>query len=109
MSGQYTYTIEQKWRAGLARKGRDWVLRELQRRAGQPDDAVLDVVYEEPYPTRDFCQRWCTEQDNKVGGPSIPVTVAILMMLVVIIAGLMFGIRDLRRNIPAHSQSSSTR
>jgi hypothetical protein len=109
MSGQLgQFTIEQKWRAGLERKGRDWVTRELNTRVGQPDDVVLEVVYEEPHPTRDFCQRWCTEQSNKMGGPPIPTMVAILMMIVVIIAGLAFGISDIRHPPPAQSRSAST-
>jgi hypothetical protein len=106
MSGQYT--IEAKWRAGLERKGSDWVKRELQTRVGQPDDVVLDVVYEEPYPTRDYCQRWCTEQENRMSGPSVPTLVAILMMVILIIAGLMFGIRDFERPHPMQSPPSDT-
>ena len=106
MSGQYT--IETRWRQGLERKGRDWVIRTLQTRTGQPDDAVLDVVFEEPYPTRDFCQRWCVEQDNKVGGAPIATKVAILLMVGVIIAGVMFGIRGLEHGAGFHTSTSDT-
>jgi hypothetical protein len=106
MSGQHT--IEAKWREGLERKGTDWVKRELQTRAGQPDDVVLDVVFEEPYPNRDYCQRWCTERDNKMGGPSIPTLVVIGLMVIVMIAGVTFSIRDLERPRTLHSAPSDT-
>jgi hypothetical protein len=53
------------WRAALRAKGRDWVMAELNLRAGRPEDPVYDIVHEAPYPTRAFCQRWCAEEDNK--------------------------------------------
>jgi hypothetical protein len=106
MSGQYS--IEAKWREGLKLKGPDWVKRELQTRVGQPDDVVLEVVYEEPYPTRDYCQQWCTEQENKMGGPSIPTVVAMLLMVIVIIAGVMFTVRNFDRPQRVQSPPSDT-
>lgn len=54
------------WRRALEAKGKDWVMAELQRRAGHPSDAVYDIVFEEPYPTREFCQQWCAEEENKL-------------------------------------------
>jgi hypothetical protein len=56
---------EQTWYEGLRARGRDWVLDELNRRPGMPQDPLHDVVYSEPYPTREFCQRWCVEVDNQ--------------------------------------------
>ncbi|HEX3989661.1 MAG TPA: hypothetical protein VHX39_00680 [Acetobacteraceae bacterium] len=56
---------EDAWREGLRAKGRDWVLAELNMRPGLPQDPLLDVVYVSPYPTREFCQRWCVESDNQ--------------------------------------------
>jgi hypothetical protein len=53
------------WRAGLQARGRSWVLAELQMRAGQPQDPLYDVVHAPPYPSREFCQRWCVEDANK--------------------------------------------
>jgi hypothetical protein len=80
---------EGPWRNALNAKGRDWVTAELQRRSGQPDDVVLDVVFEEPYPTREFCQRWCAEQDNRIFHVS-GYTIALLVALVLLIS---FGIK----------------
>lgn len=54
------------WRNALQAKGRDWVLTELRTRPGQPQDILYDVVHEPPFPTREFCQRWCVEDDNKI-------------------------------------------
>lgn len=76
------------WRAGLQARGRDWVLAELSRRAGQPDEPLYDVVYEPPYPTREFCQRWCVEDDNKILRMSGTSKIAICTFIVLI---LVFG------------------
>jgi len=56
---------EDAWREALRTKGRDWVLAELNTRPGLPQDPLLDVVYVQPFPTREFCQRWCVETDNQ--------------------------------------------
>ena len=56
---------EDAWREALRTKGRDWVLTELNTRPGMPQDPLLDVVYVQPFPTREFCQRWCVETDNQ--------------------------------------------
>jgi len=45
-------------------RGREWVAAELKRLPGQPRDRLLDVVFEEPHPTREFCQQWCAEEEN---------------------------------------------
>jgi hypothetical protein len=55
---------EMVWRAALEKKGADWVARELRTRHGQPGDELLDVVYNGPHPTREFCQRWCADQEK---------------------------------------------
>jgi hypothetical protein len=96
---------EARWRRALESKGRDWVTRELQFRSGQPHDCLLDVVYEEPHPTREFCQRWCSEQENKMVRLSPGTTFAMLILIVVMIAGAMFAGRDLER--ARHVQTAS--
>jgi hypothetical protein len=71
------------WRRALDAKGRDWVMAELKRRAGRPNDVVLDVVFSEPYPTRAFCERWCAEQDNRMfhlSGHAIAIIVASILL-----------------------------
>ena len=57
---------EVAWRKGLEVRGKDWVMAELQRKRGQPGEVVLDVGFEEPHPTREFCQMWCSEEDNRI-------------------------------------------
>jgi hypothetical protein len=54
------------WRKALQAKGRDWVMSELRTRPGRADDAVYDVVFEQPYPTRAFCLQWCAEDENRI-------------------------------------------
>ena len=49
------------------------------------NDPVLDVVFAEPLPTREFCQRWCAEEANKIFALSKGMIVALL--LVVLFAG----------------------
>jgi len=74
---------EMDWRRALDAKGRDWVMAELKRRAGRPNDVVLDVVFSEPYPTRAFCERWCAEQDNRMfhlSGHAIAIIVASILL-----------------------------
>jgi hypothetical protein len=76
---------ETAWRAGLQQRGKDWVLSELRTRPGRPDDAVYDVVFEAPYPTRAFCAQWCAEQDNKLFRMSWHSYAAIAMLLLFIV------------------------
>ena len=57
---------EAAWRKALKVRGKDWVMAELHAKPGRPDDTLYDVVFEEPYPTRQFCFQWCAEQENKV-------------------------------------------
>jgi hypothetical protein len=54
------------WRDALRAKGKEWVTSELRTRPGRPDDVLLDIVFEPPYPSRAFCEQWCAEQDNKI-------------------------------------------
>jgi hypothetical protein len=49
---------EQLWREVFDRRGRVWAEQALNGRRGQPGDAVIDVVFVEPYPTRKFVRRW---------------------------------------------------
>jgi hypothetical protein len=77
---------EMAWRKALEARGRDRVMAELQARGGQPNDIVLDLVFEDPYPTREFCLRWCAEQDNRIfhlSGHAIAVIIALVIFLAV--------------------------
>jgi hypothetical protein len=80
--------VEAAWRKALEAKGRDWVDAELRKRAGQPDDVVLDVVFQEPYPTRAFCQRWSAEQDNRMFHLSGHAKAIIIAFVVLVVFGI---------------------
>jgi hypothetical protein len=85
------YGIETVWRKGLQARGKEWVLSELHRRPGQPDDVLYDVVFKEPYPTRAFCFQWCAEEENKVFRMSWH-TYAMLIALALLIVSILKGI-----------------
>ena len=72
------------WRVALERKGKDWVAYKLRTQCGQPGDDVLEVVYERPYPTREFCQKWCAEQENRMFSMCGHTKVVIVALLVFI-------------------------
>ena len=73
---------ETHWRKALQARGKDWVMAELRRRAGRPDDPVYDIVFEEPLPTRQFCQDWCAEEDNKLFHISLHTYILIAAFLI---------------------------
>jgi hypothetical protein len=85
------YGIETVWRKGLQARGKEWVLSELHRRPGQPDDVLYDVVFKEPYPTRAFCFQWCAEEENTVFRMSWH-TYATLIVLALLIVSILKGI-----------------
>ena len=86
---------EAKWLSALEERGAEWVKRELQTRTGQPGDPLLDVVFTGTSPSRAFCARWCAEQEDKFGGFSPGFIFAVIVLLIVTIAGTIFSIRDL--------------
>jgi hypothetical protein len=94
---------ETRWRQALESRGRDWVAHELQLRTGQPNDYLWDVVFEAPHPTREFCQRWCAEQENKIMSPSPGITFAMLILIGVTIAGGIFAARDFEQAQPVRT------
>ncbi len=85
------YGVETVWRKGLEARGKEWVLSELRRRPGQPEDTLYDVVFKEPYPTRAFCFQWCGEEENKVFRMSW-YSYATLIALVLLIVSILKGI-----------------
>ena len=95
---------EAKWREALERKGKDWVSWELRIRTGSPQDCLLDVVYDEPHPTREFCQRWCIEQENRVLRVSLGPAVAMALLFILMFAGIIFGTRSFER--VSHAQTA---
>ena len=94
---------ETEWRKALQARGRERIRAELETRAGAPDDVVLDVVYEPPYPTREFCQRWCAEQDNRMfhlSGYSKAALIALLLLTTFVIKAVVSW-----NSLPVNQQS----
>ncbi len=79
---------ETVWRTALMAKGKDWVSAELRRRPGQPGDAVYDIVFEDPLPTREFCQRWCAEEENRLVRFSWEKVAAIVFLVLTIVCAV---------------------
>jgi hypothetical protein len=77
-----------RWRDAMGRMGKGGVEVELRRRPGRPTDPVLDIGYEAPYPTREFCQQWCAEQDNILFRFSPRMGIILILLAVVIICVL---------------------
>ena len=98
---------ELAWRNALKAKGREWVTSELRARPGRPDDALLDVVFEPPYPPRSFCEQWCAEQDNHIFHVSWHTLAAIAALVLFIIcfwkAVGSWNYRELETAIENHS------
>lgn len=92
---------ETAWRKALEARGKDWVMAELRRRPGRPQDVVYDIVFEQPYPTREFCEQWCIEQDNKLFHVSLQLFVMIGIAAVAVVCGC-FGVAGiLSPQVPA--------
>jgi hypothetical protein len=79
---------EAVWRAALMAKGKDWVAAELRRRPGQPGDAVYDIIFEDPLPTREFCQRWCAEEENRLVRFSWEKVAALIFLVLTIVCSV---------------------
>ena len=75
---------EAAWRKALQARGREWVAAELKRLPGQPRDRLLEVVFEEPHPTREFCQQWCAEEENHFHLSWSTVAAGALLVIVVV-------------------------
>src|SRR5215467_4013185 len=83
---------DEVWRRGLRARGKDWVMAELHRRAGRPEDVLLDVVFEPPYPTRAFCRQWCAEEENRVHvSASLKIAVVLAALALVCIGKAVVG------------------
>jgi len=78
----------ERWRDAMATMGRTAVEAELRSRPGRPTDRVIDIGYAPPYPTREFCQQWCTEQDNRLFRFSPRVGIALTLFVVLLVCVL---------------------
>jgi hypothetical protein len=82
-----TVDQDEVWRRGLRARGQHWVMAELHRRAGRPEDVLLEVVFEPPYPTRAFCQQWCAEEANRIRVPATLKAAIVLAALAQVCIG----------------------
>lgn len=85
-----------RWRDAMERMGKAGVEVEMRRRPGPPTDVVLDIGDEAPYPTRAFCEQWCTEQDNILFRFS-PRMGIILTLCVLLLVCVLNAITDIGR------------
>jgi hypothetical protein len=85
-----------RWHDAMRSMGRAAVEAELQRRPGRPAELIDDIGGEPPYPTREFCERWCTEQDNVLFQFSLRMAV-ILTLVVAILACMVMARGDFAR------------
>jgi hypothetical protein len=92
---------ETTWRKALEARGKDWVMAELRRRPGRPQDVVYDIVFEQPYPTREFCEQWCIEQDNKLFHVSWQLFVMIGLAAVAVVCGFFGAAGIISPRVPA--------
>ena len=98
---------EDAWREALRIKGRDWVLAELRMRPGLPEDPLHEVVYTPPFPTREFCRRWCVEIDTQYGrlsGSTIGLIVGVAI-LGIFIAMAMYSWSNVAPTSPPTAQT----
>jgi hypothetical protein len=93
-----------RWHDAMRRMGRAAVEAELRRRQGRPTEPIDDIGGEPPYPTREFCERWCTEQDNILFWFS-PIMAVVLVLFVGVTACLLQALGDFRA-VPVRSASS---
>jgi hypothetical protein len=94
---------EMVWRAALEKKGADWVARELRTRHGQPGDELLDVLYNGPHPTREFCQRWCAGQEKLFS--MSPTTIGIIASVVAVLIFSRMAISSVEHHQPQDQPS----
>jgi hypothetical protein len=88
MRGGAPTSPEAVWRKALQARGREWVAAELKRLPGQPRDPLLEVVFEEPYPSREFCQQWCAEEENRLHLLSWSTVAAAALLLIVVVCAI---------------------
>lgn len=93
--------VETAWRKALEARGKDWVMAELCRRPGRPQDVVYDIVFEQPYPTREFCEKWCIEQENKLFHVSWQLFVMIGLAAIAVICGFFGAAGVMSPRVPA--------
>jgi hypothetical protein len=85
-----------RWQEAMETMGRVSVEAQLLRRPGRPNDPMPDIGDKSPYPTREFCQQWCTEQDNIIFRFT-PRTPIIAILFLIMIGCLAHGISSVVR------------
>jgi hypothetical protein len=71
---------------------------------------LLEVVFEEPHPSREFCQQWCAEEENRFHVVSWSTVAAGALLLVIIISGIhAVSSRDEQRTAQTIQASAAAR
>jgi hypothetical protein len=92
-----------RWTDAMERMGKEAVQAEMARRPAREGDRIFDIVHEPPFPTREFCQQWCTAQDNVVFRFS--KTTAIILALIVLITGSLVQVFSTAGTVPRGAMS----
>jgi len=95
-----------RWRKAMETMGRISVEATLRRRPGRSYEPVLDIVDEPPYPSREFCERWCIEQDNVIL-PLTPKTAVIVLLFGAVAACLWAAVSNISTLVDPLSGLSS--
>ncbi len=107
ITGDHLATLvhAERWQGAMKTMGRAAVEAELRRRPGRPKDLIDDIGGEPPYPTREFCEQWCIDQDN-ILFQFTPRTGVVLTLLVAVTACLLMAFSDFT-SVPSGSAASA--
>jgi hypothetical protein len=75
----------ERWQEALRRLGKEEVWAKLSQRLGNPREPLYDIVYEPPFPTREFCQQWYTDEDNAFRVHPTKVGILLVLALIAIV------------------------
>jgi len=76
---------EKRWRAGLRLAGRGAVVQYLHAHPGAPGDPISDLPLHPPYPSREFCEKWCDQSELELakgyGGVIVLATLLLVALM----------------------------
>jgi hypothetical protein len=91
---------EKRWRAGLELVGRSPVAQYLRVHPGLPDDPVSDLPLHPPYPSRQFCERWCAQSEMDLIKGYGNIIVMGTLMLVILVSVAMCQLSSVTNTMP---------
>jgi hypothetical protein len=75
----------ERWTDALRRLGKEAVWARLSQHPGHPREPLDDIVYEPPFPTREFCQQWYTDEENAFRVDPAKVGIVAVLALIAIV------------------------